>query len=382
MRRGALLIDTRPVDQRQRDGTIPGAIVVDRNVLEWRLDPTSPDHMPEITQVDQQVIAICNQGYSSSLVAATLQRIGLRQASDVIGGFEAWAAAGLPVVSWPPNPVTDRDPGAHNNGHHGPPLLRQKQYEEPSVFRVHNLLREGRRQRRLPDSPVPSVCVLDPDGDVVRHLKADGLARRHQGWACYHSELWITDRDAREIGIVPCAVGAPYAVLVAEELHASGCELVVSVTSAGRILPMGEPPYFILIEKAWRDEGTSLHYLQPSEWSHLHPQLSALLIRAFDGLGEPVLTGASWTTDAPFRETATAIAAATRAGVHAVEMEAAALYAYATSRQRAVVCVAHVTNTLATAGDDFEKGDDGGTQRILAVVDAIATAWASQTTPR
>lgn len=378
MRGGALLVDTRPVDQRQRDGTIPGAIVVDRNVLELRLDPTSPDHIPEVTDRDQAVIAICSQGYSSSLAAATLQQMGLRRASDVIGGFEAWAAAGLPVVPWQPNSVTDRDPGGSHDDDDQPPLLLPKQYDEPSVFRVINLLREGRRQRALPDSPVPSVCVLDPDGDVVRHLKADRLARRHQGWACYHSELWVTDRVDREIGIVPCAVGAPYAVLVAEELHASGCELIVSVTSAGRILPMGAPPYFVVIEKAWRDEGTSLHYLPPSEWSHLRPELSALLIRAFDGLGEPVFTGASWTTDAPFRETATAIAAARHAGVHAVEMEAAALYAYATSRQRDVVCVAHVTNTMATAGDDFEKGDNGGTRRILAVVDAIATAWAGQ----
>lgn len=256
-----------------------------------------------------------------------------------------------------------------------PAILRPKAHGETSVFRVENLLREARRQRNLPDLAVPEVCMLDPDGDVVRHLAAAGLAHRHDGWACYHSELWVTDRSEGELGIVPCAVGAPYAVLVAEELCASGCNLIVSVTSAGRIKPMGDPPYFILIERAWRDEGTSLHYLPPSAWSHLRPQLLALLEGAFGELVEPVRVGASWTTDAPFRESRSAIAAAERAGTHAVEMEAAALYAYASACQRDVVCIAHVTNTMAVGGDDFEKGSDGGTNRSLSIVDAVARAW-------
>jgi uridine phosphorylase len=258
-----------------------------------------------------------------------------------------------------------------------PPILRPKSYGESSVFQAQNLLREGRRQRDLPDVPVPEVCLLDPDGDVVRYLRAAGLASRHAGWACYHSELWVTHRGEQDIGIVPFAVGAPYAVLVAEELHASGCGLIVSITSAGRMLPMGDPPYFVLIERAWRDEGTSLHYLPPGEWSHLRPELVSRLDGAFEGFAEPVRFGTSWTTDAPFRETKTAIAMAKRAGVHAVEMEAAALYAYATAYQRDMVCVAHVTNNLAIGGDDFEKGSDDGTHRILAVVDAIARAWSA-----
>jgi len=256
-----------------------------------------------------------------------------------------------------------------------PPIMRRKSYGEPSMFRVQNLLREGRRQRGLPDVSVPDICVLDPDGDLVRHLQAAGRASRHAGWACYHSELWITRLGDHDIGVVPCVVGAPYAVLVAEELHASGCGLIVSVTSAGRVLPIGDPPYFVLIERAWGDEGTSLHYLPASEWSHLRPELLSLLDGAFEGFAEPVSVGTSWTTDAPFRETKTAIAAATHAGVHAVEMEAAALYAYATAHQRDIVCVAHVTNDMGIGGDDFEKGSDNGTYRVLAVVDAIARAW-------
>lgn len=99
LQRGALLIDTRPIEQRRRDGEVPGAIVVDRNVLEWRLDPTSPDRIPELSDGvgNRPLIIMCNEGYSSSLAAATLQRLGLRHVTDVIDGFQGWAACGLPV---------------------------------------------------------------------------------------------------------------------------------------------------------------------------------------------------------------------------------------------------------------------------------------------
>jgi rhodanese-related sulfurtransferase len=94
---GALLVDTRPIEQRSRDGEIPGAIVVDRNVLEWRLDPTSPDRIPEAVDRNVRVILICHEGFSSSFAAASLQNLGLVNATDVIGGFLAWKAAGLPT---------------------------------------------------------------------------------------------------------------------------------------------------------------------------------------------------------------------------------------------------------------------------------------------
>lgn len=216
--------------------------------------------------------------------------------------------------------------------------------------------------------------MLDPDGDIVRQLHRNATATRDETWACYHSELWRTPLGSREIGVVPCAVGSPYAVLVAEQLIASGCQLIVSVTSAGRIVELATPPYFVLIEKAWRDEGTSLHYQPPSAWACLHPRLRTRLEGAFDALDEPVFAGRSWTTDAPFRETEEAIASAYAAGIHAVEMEAAALYAFAQATDTAIVCVAHVTNTMAVDGDDFEKGDAGGTYRILRVVQAIVDA--------
>jgi rhodanese-related sulfurtransferase len=89
---GALVVDTRPVEQRLRDGELPGAVVVDRNVLEWRLDPTSPYRLPEAGDPERRVIVVCDQGYSSSLAAATLQELGLRRATDLVGGFTAWRA--------------------------------------------------------------------------------------------------------------------------------------------------------------------------------------------------------------------------------------------------------------------------------------------------
>ena len=95
---GALLVDIREDDQRRADGLIPDAIVVPRNSLEWRCDPASSWRHPLIRSHDQQLILICNQGFQSSLAAATLQRIGLRFATDVVGGFTAWRSSGMPVV--------------------------------------------------------------------------------------------------------------------------------------------------------------------------------------------------------------------------------------------------------------------------------------------
>jgi rhodanese-related sulfurtransferase len=96
-RSGALMVDIRPSEQRSLDGTIPGALVIDRNVLEWRLDPASANRIPDVTSYEQGVIVVCNEGYASSLAAASLQALGLRNATDLIGGIQAWKAAGLPI---------------------------------------------------------------------------------------------------------------------------------------------------------------------------------------------------------------------------------------------------------------------------------------------
>ena len=256
-----------------------------------------------------------------------------------------------------------------------PPILRDKHHRAASAFSPESLLREARRQKGIPEAPVPEVCILDPDGDIVRHLRAAGRSGRAEGWACYHSEMHRFTQGGREYGIVGCAVGAPYAVLLAEQMFASGCRLLVSVTSSGQIKALRDPPYFILIERALRDEGTSYHYMPSGpDYAEADPALVAAVTPALAGLGEPVERGATWTTDAPFRETGAAIAAARAQGILAVEMEAAALYAFALARGKPVLCFAHVTNQLGQAGD-FEKGEANGATASLTLVHAVAEAW-------
>jgi uridine phosphorylase len=252
------------------------------------------------------------------------------------------------------------------------------EWAAPSVFRPENLLREARRQRGLPDRPVPSICLLDPDGDIVRQLRRRGRACPSPGWACYHTSLDEFDLGAERVGVVGCAVGAPFAVLVAEQLFASGCRLLVSVTSAGQIVPAGEPPYFVLIDQALRDEGTSAHYLPAEAPAAADAVLADAAFAAARAARLPIHRGLAWTTDAPYRETEAAIAAARALGVLAVEMEAAALYAFARARDRAVLCFAHVTNTMAVDGDDFEKGEADGSHDALAIVAAAVEGWRSE----
>jgi uridine phosphorylase len=256
-----------------------------------------------------------------------------------------------------------------------PPLLDNKTYGEASAFVPENLLREARRQKGLKDGSVPSVCVLDPHGDIARQTKLNGRAIRDPDWACYHTELFRLTHGGLDLGIVPCAVGASFAVLVAEQLFAAGCQLLVSITSSGQLVELRSPPYFILIDKALRDEGTSYHYVPASEFSSAAPELIEAMSGAFGDLRVPVECGATWTTDAPFRETHTAIAAMKAKGLLAVEMEAAALYAFAEARGKPVICFAHVTNQMARIEGDFEKGEADGSVDALAVVVAAARSW-------
>src|SRR5258707_114685 len=214
------------------------------------------------------------------------------------------------------------------------PLRDNKNPASPSVFQPAALLREARRQKRLATVDVPALCILDPDGDIVRRLRQTGQAQPFENWPCCHTALDTFTLAGQTVGIVGCAVGAPFAVLIAEELFASGCQLLVSITSAGQITPAGQTPYFVIIDRALRDEGTSYHYAAPSEYGHADPGLVAVAVAAFKRTGLPVTVGSSWTTDAPFRETAEAIAAARSKGVLAVEMEAAALYAFAQAPNR------------------------------------------------
>ena len=255
-----------------------------------------------------------------------------------------------------------------------PPILENKNPLMPSVFAPAALMREARRQKNIEEAQIPSVCLLDPDGDLVRHLRRTGHARRFEGWPCYHTELDVFNLAGRQVGIIGRAVGAAFAVLVAEELFASGCRLLISLTSAGQIVAAGAPPYFVIIARALRDEGTSYHYASPSEYADASPRLLEAAIEAVKHDGPRTISGASWTTDAPFRETIQAVQAAADRGILAVEMEAAALYAFAEATGRKVLCLAHVTNTMAQSGADFEKGEEDGAVDALAVLGRLVEA--------
>ena len=227
--------------------------------------------------------------------------------------------------------------------------------------------------------PVPPICLLDPDGDLVTYVRQALGALPSPGWSCYHTVMWEWQAGGTRFGVVGHAVGSSFAVLCAEQLFASGCELLVSVTSAGELQPLDRAPYHVVIDRALRDEGTSYHYLPASTWAEADASLVALAEREVADRAPPghqLYRGASWTTDAPYRETARAIAKRTAAVAVAVEMEAAALYAFARATGNPVLCFAHVTNNPERDGaDDFEKGVHGGERASLDVVEAFVAAW-------
>lgn len=262
------------------------------------------------------------------------------------------------------------------------PLLENKFYQREAVFTPGSLLREARRQKSLSVGEVPAVCILDPDGDILAHLLHKKLAERNPFWACYHTVLYQFTLGGATYGIIGCAVGGPFAVLLAEQLFVSGCQLLISITSAGQILPVRTPPYFVLIEKALRDEGTSYHYLPPEKYARLDHDLGTLLTTALNQFAPAVERGAAWTTDAPYRETAEAIAYSQTEGILSVEMEAASLYAFAQAKQKPVVCFAHITNRMGVVEGDFEKGEADGSLESLRLIEAVAACWTkSQPSP-
>jgi len=247
-------------------------------------------------------------------------------------------------------------------------LFDKQDYAEDSVFKPENLLREARRQKSIPECDIPGICVLDPDGDIVEYLRRTGKASINKCWSCYHTRMYEFEHQGTTVGIVGQAVGASFAVLLAEQMFASGCELLISITSAGIILPPAGKNRFILIEQALRDEGTSHHYLPPDEPASIDPDLLDRLQPLQNEQALAVGIGKSWTTDAPYRETQSAIEQVRQRGITAVEMEAAALYAFGQARQKRVVCFAHLTNTMAQDKEDFEKGIENGSLDSLQLI--------------
>jgi uridine phosphorylase len=257
------------------------------------------------------------------------------------------------------------------------PILEQDDPDAPSVFTAEAMLGLARSRRGLSACRASEVCVLDPDGDLETYLEARGELEGDPDWGCFHTRLSVYRHRGTRYGIIGRAVGSAFSVLLAEQLFASGCRFLISLSSAGQIVDLGPPPYFVLIERALRDEGTSYHYLRPSRYVDADAGLVRRILPALARTGVAIHAGASWTTDAPFRETAHTIAERRREGILTVEMEAAGLYAYAAARGVPVLCLAQVTNRLTSAPGDFAKGVADGAEAALALIDAAATAWAA-----
>jgi len=253
------------------------------------------------------------------------------------------------------------------------PLLEHDPAEEP-VFTAANLLEAARIRKGFPKVAVPAGCLLDFDGELVQHLADTGRAVEDPAWPCFHTRLFRWRVGGTGYGVIGGTVGASFAVLVAEELFALGCRALVSISSAGLVAERFAPPFFLLVERALRDEGTSCHYLPPGRYADADPSLIAAVRDRMTGLSVPVHTGPSWTTDAPFRETESLIASRRQEGIVSVEMEAAALLSLGEALGKPVVCLAHVTNTMATRTEDFEKGGDAGLADSLSVCAAALEA--------
>ncbi len=222
------------------------------------------------------------------------------------------------------------------------PLL-QHQLEAPSAFTPERLMAAVRAERRLPHEAAPPLCVLDFDGDLSDHLAETGVSTPLTSWACFHTSMRVLTLEGLSCGIVARTIGGPYAVLIAEQLHAAGARLIVGLTSAGRVSPVLPLPSIVVVDEAVRDEGTSLHYL-PASSSVVtpSPRVADVLVHQLAALAMPVSRGTVWTTDAPCRETADQLRTWAQRGVLAVEMQAASLFAFARARRSQVGRSTHI----------------------------------------
>jgi uridine phosphorylase len=257
------------------------------------------------------------------------------------------------------------------------PILERDDPSAPSLLTAKAMLGLARARKGLSACRAPEICVLDPDGDLEVFLRSRGTLVEEPNWGCFHTRLSIVEDQIQPFGIIGRAVGAAFSVLLAEQLFASGCQFLISLSSAGQIADLGPPPYFVVIERALRDEGTSYHYLKPGRFAEADPRLLATLIPGLTATGCPFHVGSSWTTDAPFRETEITVALRRQEGILTVEMEAAGLYAYAAAQQKAVLCLAQVTNRLSCDPADFAKGVSEGAEAALVFILAAAKAWSA-----
>lgn len=242
-----------------------------------------------------------------------------------------------------------------------------------SHFTPQALIEAVRVKRNLASVAVPEVCILEFDGDITDHLVESKAVFLWRNWACFHTQMFALEVNGKSCGIVPRTIGGSYAVLVAEQLLASGVRVIVGLTSAGRVSPKLQIPSLVVATAAIRDEGTSLHYLPPSRLVAAPSEPVAPLTRELKGLGLPVYEGTVWTTDAPYRETRQQLDQYGEEGVLAVEMQAASLFALAQVRHAQIAVVAHVSNATDHQGEPFNRGSEREGVEILAAI--CNAAW-------
>lgn len=235
------------------------------------------------------------------------------------------------------------------------PLLNHP-LDQASAFTPEALIAAVREERGLTSEPVPPVCVLDFDGDLTDWLVSTGAALPCPQWACFHTSMHALEIDGAACAIVPRTIGGPYAVLVAEQLAASGARVVFGLTSAGRVSPSLPVPSLVVATHALRDEGTSYHYVPSGDTVESQPGVVEALMSEVSAVGLPVSAGLVWTTDAPYRETLEQLKLHAEAGALAVEMQAASLFAFGAARGFPVGLIAHVTNAVGRTEEQFEKG--------------------------
>lgn len=261
------------------------------------------------------------------------------------------------------------------------PLLAHPLIER-SVFTPDALMTAVRSGKNLSGLSIPRICVLDFDGDLSDWLAATGRSTPTPAWACFHTRMDIVQTGGLSAGIVARTIGGPYAVLVAEQMLASGAEVIVGLTSAGRVQDSLAVPSLVVPNRALRDEGTSFHYIAPGRQVDAPAAIGDALAAELESGALPVTRGMVWTTDAPYRETATQLQRHAAEGVLAVEMQAASLYALAAAKNAQIGVVAHVTNAIDHDGEPFAKGGEEVSFRILrCIVNAGRRALGSHFNP-
>jgi uridine phosphorylase len=257
------------------------------------------------------------------------------------------------------------------------PLLNHP-LDAPTAFRPEDLVESVRASRNRSAGNIPEICVLEFDGDLTDKLHARGELEQCDAWPCFHTTMWQWESDGCACGIISRTIGGPYTVLVAEQLAICGAKLIVGVASAGRLDSNIPLPSIVLADEAIRDEGTSYHYLPPSETVKATQSVLPDLERSLTEVGLPLRRGLVWTTDAPYRETEEQIKSHTARGALAVEMQAASLFALGQRQGYPVALVAHLTNAPDHDGEAFFKGPVDVDVSILKAICQGGATWLRQ----